>query len=409
MTKNLKFIVLTLLFILSFIAGCNWYYLENRNTQLSSTNHGSTTINIANRDFHAYHPKSYKLEYLNPNLKVPRIIHFYGDRLFIGSKSGFVYWMDPPYEKTNSIAKLSNYPHSIVIRDGQIYVAQTDGIYRANYDANENWIAEDEFKRYISLPGGPGHNTRTLKLGPDNKLYVALGIRGNCSDEYLDNSYPFDLRRGGIFLIDETDTQPKLVPFAAGLRNPVGFDWHPITKEIYASNNGPDHSGFELPPEYFSKVTENSFHGMPWYQYDGVKLRRDYCVTSIPPKPIESVVTPEVTFPARNAPMDVAFVPSHGKAKELIDNAIVALHGSWATDDDGSANGNLASRRPPKLVVVEFENGKAINVSDLLTGLQSKNSGSRWIRPIGIAIGPDGEIYFTSDAGAQGLYRLKKL
>ncbi len=59
--------------------------------------------------------------------------------------------------------------------------------------------------------------------------------------------------------------------------------------------------------------------------------------------------------------------------------------------------------------MVRFRDGKPRKVEDLVTGFQSVNSGSRWARPVGVAVGPDGDIYFTSDAGAQGLYRLRKI
>ncbi|MCY3767910.1 MAG: PQQ-dependent sugar dehydrogenase [Gammaproteobacteria bacterium] len=366
------------------------------------------TIAVAGHEFEVQVPETFQLELLNPNLESPRMIHFHGDRMFIGSRAGNIYWMDPPYRKTHTLAKMGWYPHSIIIRDQTILVARTHGIYQASYTMDTNWISEGSFGLLVALPGGRGHNSRTLKLGPDGNLYVSLGIRGNCSDEYLDASYEFDSRRGGIHVIDESGPVATLVPFASGLRNPVGFDWHPESKTMYASNNGPDHLGFDQPPEYFSEIKRGSFHGMPWFQFDGEKLRRDPCAQSVPPRPVSEVSIPVATFDPRNAPMDLAFVPSHGKATEFAGDAIVALRGSWGTAPDGSGTGDPATRRHPKLVLVEFENGQATsNVLDLTLGFQSA-SGERWIRPVGVVVGPDGEIYFTSDSGIQGLYRLKK-
>ena len=160
----------------------------------------------------------------------------------------------------------------------------------------------------------------------------------------------------------------------------------------------PDHLGFEQPSEYFSKLAEGSFHGMPWFQYDGNDFIRDPCQSSPPPFPANSVAKPVALFPARNAPMDVAFVPQTARASEFIGDAIVALRGSWGTAGDGSAKGDKRTRRPPKLVRVVFEKEKATSVEDLLTGLQLPDTGDRWLRPVGVAIGPDGDIYFTSDA-----------
>ncbi|MGD8620134.1 MAG: PQQ-dependent sugar dehydrogenase, partial [Gammaproteobacteria bacterium] len=212
-------------------------------------------------------------------------------------------------------------------------------------------------------------------------------------------------RRGGVMVLDESGAKPRLLPFASGLRNPVGFDWHPETGELYASNNGPDHHGFELPPEYFSKLEPGSFHGMPWFQFDGRMLRRDSCIRSAPPRPWQAVTLPVATFPARNAPMGVAFVPRGALDARFENNAIVALRGSWGTRPTGSGTGDPATRRPPRLMMVRFENGSAAGVEDVLRGLQ-RNNGQRLARPVGVAIGPDGALYFTSDSNLEGLFRL---
>jgi glucose/arabinose dehydrogenase len=207
-------------------------------------------------------------------------------------------------------------------------------------------------------------------------------------------------------VLREEDGKARWEAYGSGLRNPVGFAWHPGTKVMYASNNGPDHLGYEQPPEYFSRITEGSFHGMPWFQIDGKQLRRDDCVSNQPPRPLAEVSTPVATFPARNAPMGVTFVPKNALSKVLEFDAVVALRGSWGTQPSGSYLGDRATRRPPKLVAVRFKDGEAVRVDDLVTGFQLKD-GERWARPVGVAIGPDGALYFTSDSGANALFRLR--
>jgi glucose/arabinose dehydrogenase len=403
MSKNPLSIIKTVSFLLMTL-----FALQSIAIQSLPDGFSSSTLLLGKQSFTAYHPQNFKLEAINLNLIKPRIIHFHGNRMFVGSRSGEVYWMDPPYETTHSLGRLKGYPHSIVIKDEFIYIATTGAIIRAPYDQDSPQLSSEEPDLYIRLPDGKGHSSRTLKIGPDNKLYVSLGISGNCSDEYLENSYPPLKRRGGVFQIVEISGQPTLIPYASGLRNPVGFDWHPSTGQLYATNNGPDHHGFEDPPEYFSKLTQGSFHGMPWYQFIGGEIVKDTCVTSSPPKSAAEVSLPVAIFPARNAPMDMVFVPQYANAKEYLGDAIVALRGSWGTAGDGSANGDKSSRRPPKLVLVKFNDGKAVGVEDLVVGFQSPNSGSRWARPVGVAVAPDGDIYFTSDAANQGLYKLSR-
>ncbi|HEY9199494.1 MAG TPA: PQQ-dependent sugar dehydrogenase [Gammaproteobacteria bacterium] len=351
-------------------------------------------------------PADLELELL-AKLDQPRLLSFAPNgELFVGSQSGKVYRLAPPYTRPQVLVELDDYPHSVAVRPGEILIAQTDGLYRAPYRPGQARIEHDAVMRLAELPGGGGHSSRTVAIGPDGRVYVSLGISGNCSDEYLDESYPFDARRGGVLVLDEKVSPPRWKAFASGLRNPVGFAWHPVSGELYASNNGPDHHGYDLPPEYFSRLLPGSFHGMPWFQFDGERVRRDDCIGRTPPRPLEQVTLPEATFPARNAPMGVAFVPDGALDKRLKHDAVVALRGSWGTRPGGGALGDPASRRPPKLVAVRFADGRAQRVDDLLTGFQSPD-GERWARPVGVAIGPDGALYFTSDSGLEGLYRLR--
>lgn len=259
-----------------------------------------------------------------------------------------------------------------------------------------------------ALPGGRGHNSRTVKVGPDGRVYASLGIRSNCSDEYIGKGYDFDDQRGGVVVLEEEGGQAHWQPYASGLRNPVGFDWHPQTGVMYADNNGPDHQGYDQPPEYFSKLAEGSFHGMPWFQFDGKRLQRDDCVSSPPPRPISEATPPVATFPARNAPLGMAFVPGGAMDPGLEFDAVVALHGSWGTKPNGGGYGSAATRRPPKLVAVRFSDGDAVRVDDLISGFQLPD-GERWARPAGVAFGPDGALYFSSDSDIEGLFRLRRV
>jgi glucose/arabinose dehydrogenase len=353
-------------------------------------------------------PKGYRLEWLAA-MDAPRMLTFgtNGD-LFAGSHAGKVYRLPPPYTGPQVLVEPGDYPHSVAFRPGEILIAKTDGVYRAPYRAGQAAVAPDALTLLAALPGGGGHNSRTLGVGPDGRVYVSLGIQHNCSDQYLGAGYAFDDRRGGVMVLNEQGGKPQWEPFASGLRNPVGFDWQPQTGVMYADNNGPDHWGYDLPPEYFSKLAAGSFSGMPWFQFDGKQLRRDDCVSSKPPRAMSEVTLPVATFPARNAPLGMAFVPKGAMDAGLEFDAVVALHGSWGTKPSGGFFGSAASRRPPKLVVVRFSKGEAVRVDDLVTGFQLPD-GERWARPAGVAFGPDGALYFSSDSDAEGLFRLRRV
>jgi glucose/arabinose dehydrogenase len=352
-------------------------------------------------------PKGYRLELLADKLGGPRLLTFADNKdLFIGSKSGMIYRVPPPYNLPEVLVRLDDYPHSVAFRRGEILIARTNGLYRAPYQSGQKSIAPESVTLLARLPGGSGHRSRTVGVGPVGRVYVSLGIQGNCSDQYLGDSYPFDERRGGIFVLREESGKARWEAYGSGLRNPVGFAWHPKTGVMYASNNGPDHWGYEQPPEYFSRITEGSFHGMPWFQFDGKQLKRDDCASNKPPRSLADVAAPVATFLSRNAPMGVAFVPKGALSKVLEFDAIVALRGSWGTMPSGAALGDSATRRPPKIVAVRFKDGKAMRVDDLVTGFQLAN-GDRWARPVGVAVGPDGALYFTSDSDTNGLFRLR--
>lgn len=366
-------------------------------------------LHINGQDWTLRIPAGMQLELLTDRLDAPRLLTFLpnGD-LLAGSHGGYVYRLAPPYHRPEVLVRLADYPHSVAWRNGELLIAQTDGLYHAPYEPGQARIERNTVRLLATLPGGSGHNSRTVAIGPDGRVYLSLGIAGNCSDQYLDDSYPFADRRGGVLVLDESGNQPVWKSFASGLRNPVGLDWQPDTGVLYASNNGPDHLGFDQPPEYFARLTAGSFHGMPWFQYDGSRLQRDHCIQRAPPRPAAEVSLPAATFPARNAPMGVAFVPHGALDGQFDDNAIVALRGSWGTRPSGGAYGSKASRRAPQLLMVRFEQGEVRDVVEFVTGFQRKD-GTRLARPVGVAFGPDGDLYFTSDAELQGLFRLRPL
>lgn len=354
-------------------------------------------------------PHGYQLDLLTAEMHRPRMLSFAanGD-LFAGSAGGNVYRLRAPYRSPRTVVRLSGYPHSVAVRDGHMLIARTDGLYRAPYQPGQATIAARDVELVARLPGGRGHNSRTVRFGPRGGVYVGLGISGNCSDQYLGAEYPFGSRRGGVFrLVEQPGGATVLEAFGSGLRNPVDFAWHPTTDVMYAANNGPDHLGYEVPPEYFSRIDRGSFHGMPWFQFDGEHLIRDRCIRRAPPRPEADVSLPVATFPSRSAPLGMEFVPPGALGPELVGDAVVALHGSWARQPSGGALGDPATRRPPQLVVVRFGGGAdPIRVENLVSGFQLTN-GARWARPAGVALGPDGALYFTSDAAVMGLFRLR--
>lgn len=335
------------------------------------------------------------------SLDAPRMISIGpGGEMFIGSNAYTIYRLAPPYDQADTLAEFDAYPNSVVQRGDYLYVATTDALLRAPYRTGDS-PSRDDFSIYAELPGGGGHDTRTLTVGPDNRLYVSLGIQGNCSDQYIGEGYDFEDRRGGILVLDESGDSPTWQAYASGLRNPVGLAWDD-TGTLYAINNGPDHWGYETPREVLVRAEEGSFHGMPWFQWINGEYQRDDCVSSEPPRPASDIPQPVATLPARSAPLGLDFLPQ-GSMLPL--DAVTAVHGSWGTQPDGSAAGDPATRREPRIAGIVIDAQGNGQVSDLITGFQDEQ-GNRWARPTGIAFGPDGALYFTSNSGETGLYRV---
>jgi glucose/arabinose dehydrogenase len=323
--------------------------------------------------------------------------------LIIGSRGADVYRVKKPYKIPEILVSLPGRNHSVVYRDGQLFVAETAGLYAAPYSGPDTSLDPSDFTLYVGLPSETGgHWSRTVIVGPDTRLYIGIGISGNCSDEYLDVSYPFERRRGGVFVVDETVNPPQLIPYSSGLRNPIGVAFNPETSVLYASNAGSDNLGYNLPPEVFSPLSDRSFHGMPWFQYYGGAFRSGECAAGPAPRPSSEATPPGVTFEARSTPQGIAFVTDAFLGDYFTGNALVAIHGSWAV----APGGGPETRRPPKIAMVKFSDGQPVDVMDIVTGFQ-RSDGSRFARPSGMLMGPDGYLYFTSDAGeVTGLFRL---
>ncbi|MDW7774113.1 MAG: PQQ-dependent sugar dehydrogenase [Desulfobulbaceae bacterium] len=351
-------------------------------------------------------PAGLQVEFLAP-MDGPRFLAIGPDNeLLAGSTGSTIYRLQPPYASAEPLVNISGKNHSIAYRNGRLYVAETAGLHEASYTGLGSSPQPEDFSLVTPLPSETGgHWSRTVIQGPDQQLYIGIGISGNCSDEFLGDNYPFERRRGGVYVLAENGGSPRLTPYSSGLRNPIGLAFHPETGVLYATNAGPDNLGYDLPPEIFVPLHQGSFHGMPWFQfYDGA-FRSGECATSTPPRPAEEATNPAAFFEARSTPQGVTFITGSLLHPEFNGNGLVAIHGSWGVPPAGGPE----TRRPPKIMMVRFANGQPTGtVDDVVTGFQ-RSDGSRFARPSGIMEGPDGNIYFTSDGGEiTGLFRLSR-
>ncbi len=306
-----------------------------------------------------------------------------GDLTVTQSRSGRVLILpdqnqDGKADRVLVFAKDLDRPHGLAWRDGELYVAETGAVVRLR-DADGDGIAETRHMVTSDLPAGGMHWTRTLGFGPDGNMFVSAGSSCNaCTEE--------DRRRASLmrFKPDGTD----LTLFARGLRNSVGFAWHPVTGELWATDNGRDRLGNDVPPDELNRITFGGHYGWP-YCYgdrhaDPSFKEAEFCARSVPMT---------LGFQAHSAALGMAFYTGEQFPAEYRNDAFVAFHGSW-------------DRQPPtgyKVVRVRFKDGKPTGYEDFATGWL--RGGKGWGRPVDVLVAPDGALFVTDDGGGR-IYRI---
>lgn len=181
--------------------------------------------------------------------------------LFVGSRAaGNVYAvrddnLDFTSDRVLTIASGLNTPNGVAFRDGSLYVAEANRIIR--FDNIESLLDNPPQPVVVidSLPSEGGHWWKILRIGPDNKLYVPVGAPCNICE--VDSMHALILRLN----LDGTG----LEVYARGIRNTVGFDWHPGTGELWFTDNGRDWLGDDRPPDELNRIKRQGQHfGYPY-------------------------------------------------------------------------------------------------------------------------------------------------
>ncbi|MBI4908297.1 MAG: PQQ-dependent sugar dehydrogenase [Acidobacteria bacterium] len=274
-------------------------------------------------------------------------------------------------------------PHSIAFREGTLYVAVANGVLRYRDAVTDDYLIRSQAERVLSLPTG-GHSTRTLGFGPDGGLYVSVGSSCNFCIEA-------DNRRAAMLRFNEDGTGQTV--FAKGLRNSVGFAWHPVTGEFWSADNGGDSLGDNEPPEEVNILTEGGDYGWPdcvgaqrparW----GLQARPDRCGETKPP---------ELEMQAHSAPLGLEFYTGDGFPLSYKNDAFLSFHGSW----------NRSTPTGYKVVRIRAAGGRAAGLEDFLTGFLNTERRSTSGRPVHIVTAPDGAIFISDDA-ALNVYRVE--
>lgn len=277
--------------------------------------------------------------------------------------------------------------HGIAFKDAGVYVATETEIIRLE-DTDKDGVADKREALASDLPSGGGHSTRTIAFGPDGKLYVAAGSSCNVCEES-------DPKRAAISRYSADGKFEKV--YAEGLRNAVGIEFHPITNELWATNNGRDQLGDNTPSEAIYKVEEGKHYGWPYCYPVGGKIMPD---PDVAPEPgfCEKVAAPAIEMQAHSAPLGMAFYTGESVPAPFRGDMLVAFHGSW----------NRSEPTGYKVVRARFAGDQPdasageLLVEDFATGWFT---GDDWGRPVDLLTLPNGTLLLTDDK-ADAVYQI---
>ncbi|MBS3105354.1 PQQ-dependent sugar dehydrogenase [Candidatus Woesearchaeota archaeon] len=320
-----------------------------------------------------------------PN-KGARFMEFYKDVLFVSipSSSMIVALHDKNKDgKVDEIIKVIdnlNRPHGIAFKDNYMYVANENSLIKTKL--NDDLTADKSTIEHVNdLPKG-GHWTRTIRI-KDNELYISIGSSCNVCIEN-------DERRASIMKCNLDNGKCDI--YAKGIRNAVGFVFHPETNEMYATENSRDLLGEDLPPDEINIVKEGKNYGWPICygknihdgDFDKNVYIRNPCM-----EPFEEPSF--IDLQAHSAPLGLAFYFGKNFPEEYKGDLFVAYHGSW-------------NRKIPtgyRVVRIDIETKQ---VHDFATGWltpENKVLG----RPVDIIFDKEG-IMYVSDDNAGVIYRV---
>ncbi len=276
-----------------------------------------------------------------------------------------------------------NQPFGMAIINGSFYVANTDALWKYEYQRGDLKIS-GKGEKILSLPAGGYNNhwTRNLLASPDgSRLYVSVGSGSNVGEHGMDN----EVRRANILEILPDGTGENI--YASGLRNPVGMDFVPGTHNLWTAVNERDELGDELVPDYMTHVKEGGFYGWP-YSYFGQNI--DPQVKGQRPDLVKTALVPDMPLGAHTASLGLAFYDGKTFPDKYQGGAFIGQHGSW----------NRSSFAGYKVVFIPFKGSRPSGKpEDFLTGfIADAEKGDVYGRPVGVAVAADGALLVADDA-----------
>lgn len=306
--------------------------------------------------------------------------------LFVGTRrAGKVHALidsdgDGRADRQYLIAEGLQMPNGVAFRDGSLFVAEVSRILR--YDDIENRLNDPPEPVVVAddFPTDRHHGWKYIAFGPDGKLYVPVGAPCNVCDR----GDPY----AAIHRMNADGSDREV--FATGVRNTVGFTWHPETAEMWFTDNGRDNMGDDIPPCELNHAPEPGMHfGFPHIHGDDIP----------DPEFGEGASPMDYTAPVQElgphvAPLGLEFMQENGETRS--DRILIAEHGSW----------NRSEKIGYRVTVVSLDaEGRATSYEPFAEGwLQGEEA---WGRPVDLEYLPDGSLLVSDDAGNR-IYRIAR-
>jgi glucose/arabinose dehydrogenase len=283
--------------------------------------------------------------------------------------------------------------HGIAVKDNYMYLCNNKQLRR--YPLKEDGSLGEMELLINDLPNGGQHPNRTIAFGPDNMLYITVGTMCNDCKES-------DPEAATVLQVDPKTWKRTI--FASGLRNTIGFDFHPMTGELWGIDNGGDGKGNRWPPEEVNLIKKGGNYGYPLaYGKREVDRTREDPAGDVKESIVATTVPSVLELTPHMAPIDFKFITNKsGLPADMTGDGLVTWHGSW----------NRSKPVGFKVQRIRFENGTAVSAEDFLTGFLKPGfplfkRKARFGRPAGLAIAPSGTIYVSDDANGV-IYAINK-
>ena len=334
-------------------------------------------------------PPGFKIEVYADKVENARSLAL-GDKgtVFVGTLSeGSVYALvdsnrDGKVEDVVTIVRGLHAPNGVAFRDGALYVAETSRILRFdNIEANLRSPPKPVVV-FDKLPEDSHHGWKFIAFGPDGWLYVPVGAPCNiCAanpDVYA-----------AIHRMKPDGSQFEV--FARGIRNTVGFDWDPNTKELWFNDHGRDMMGDDLPSCELNNAPIAGMHfGFP-YCHQGDTPDPEYGAK----RKCSEFTPPALKQGGHVAPDGLRFYTGKMFPSEYKNRIFIAQHGSW----------NRSRKNGYRVMMVTLKDGgKTVDkYEEFATGWMENERA--WGRPVDLLVMPDGALLVSDDTG-NAVYRI---